>query len=214
MEQWIDEFLFRGRPPSGPGSDVPPTFHAVVGQQTPDPFGGDTPSRRLIGPLTPGEAEAMGLSLDALCDAVNGASIDHIDALQKQIAALEDEREQLHEALAQERAAAVAAADQVAARDRLLATRGAQIDALKEDAATVTAERNVLTEIVQGLRGEHDELVAENAVLAAQVEAHADLPVTPTPPAEPRAPSEPQPTVDITALSEAVATLPKDQADG
>lgn len=74
MEQWIEEFLFRGRPASGPGSEVEPTFSVTVGFRMTHPVSGELmpPSFQQV---TPEKAQAMGLALTDLVANINAASI-------------------------------------------------------------------------------------------------------------------------------------------
>lgn len=74
MEQWIEEFLFRGRPASGPGSETEPTFSVTVGFRMTHPVSGELmpPSFQQV---TPEKAQAMGLTLSGLVADINEASI-------------------------------------------------------------------------------------------------------------------------------------------
>lgn len=91
MEQWIEEFLFRGRPPSGPGSEMPQTFHVMVGQQVPNAFDpNEPPQRRVVGPLTPEQALDMGLDLETLIEGINAEAINQISELESAIAPLNE----------------------------------------------------------------------------------------------------------------------------
>lgn len=90
MEQWIEEILFRGRPPSGPGSEEAPSFQVTVGQQVANPFdASQPPTRRLIGPMTPGQAEALGLSLSVLVDGINAEAINRVAELEAEVLRLQ-----------------------------------------------------------------------------------------------------------------------------
>jgi hypothetical protein len=92
MEQWIEEFLYRGRPPSGPGSEQLPVFHVMVGQQAPDPiYPEGPPVRRIIGPLTPEQAAAMGLTLPDLVAGINDDAIEEVLARRARQGPLERE---------------------------------------------------------------------------------------------------------------------------
>jgi hypothetical protein len=118
METWIEEFLFRGRPPSGPGSEMPVTFQVIVGRQiesrlTPGKF-----ERELSPALTPEQAAAAPYNLDlgALVAGINAAAVGEAMALGAAI----EQAAALQEALeaAQDRTAAVEA-EAAALRDRL-----------------------------------------------------------------------------------------------
>lgn len=100
METWIEEFLFRGRPPSGPGSEMPVTFQVIVGRQiesglTPGKF-----ERELVGPLTPEQAAAAPYNLDlgALVAGINAAAVGEAMALGAAIGQAADLQEQLEAA--------------------------------------------------------------------------------------------------------------------
>lgn len=105
METWIEEFLYRGRPPTGPGSELAPDFHVIVGQQVANPFGGDDPpSRRTVGPLTPTQAAEMGYSLETLVTGINTATLSEVDRLRKIETDLRGELETMQEALEKSKA--------------------------------------------------------------------------------------------------------------
>lgn len=142
MESWIEEFLYRGRPPSGPDSDKVPTFHVVLGQQAPDPFDPDgPPARRLTLPMTPEQAVQAHLLLPDLVAGINAQAVIAIGLLEMQladrdsrIAALETDLAQANADLSNitrtARANAVRAAE---LRQRLLASLG--LDRLPEEPA-------------------------------------------------------------------------------
>lgn len=87
MEEWIEEFLFRGRPPSGPDSDQTPTWHVVIGQQQDSPFAGREKDRNLAGPMSPEQAEALGWPLSRLLDGINAEAVRSLNELQAQVEA-------------------------------------------------------------------------------------------------------------------------------
>lgn len=91
MEEWIEEFLYRGRPPSGPDSDKAPAFHVVIGQQVDSPFGDGTKQRRTVGPMSLEAAEAAGRTFDEIVEAMNGDAIKHCAAMDAKVAELETE---------------------------------------------------------------------------------------------------------------------------
>lgn len=130
MEQWIEEFLFRGRPP---GSTEPPAYHVVIGQQVSDPFEPDKKTRRLLGPMTPEQAEAMGFPASALVAGINDAAVAEVaKAHDAVIAAIGD--------ATAERQARIAAEDQVAA--------------LRAEIAALQAAANVTASTEAALRAE------------------------------------------------------------
>lgn len=80
MDEWIEEFLFRGRPPSGPGSEMPIEFQVTLGQQVTNPFDASLPpSRRLIGPLTPAQAAEAGWPVERLFAGIDAAALVALD---------------------------------------------------------------------------------------------------------------------------------------
>lgn len=86
MEEWIEEFLFRGRPPSGPGSEMPSEFQVTIGQQVANPFDASLPpSRRTIGPLTPTQAAEAGWPVDRLVADVNAAALAQLDSTRAEL---------------------------------------------------------------------------------------------------------------------------------
>lgn len=102
MEEWIEEFLYRGRPPSGPGSELPSVFQVTIGQQVASPFGDDQPPiRRTIGPLTPEQAAAAGWSLTKIVKGLNTAALAEVDAARAALIAAQQETSALRMELAQ-----------------------------------------------------------------------------------------------------------------
>lgn len=99
MEQWVEEFLFRGRPPSGPGREDPPTWHVVIGQQLPNAFDpNEPPQRRLLGPLTPEQAKtAFGIDLPKAIEEINTAAVERVAELESEKAQLLHEADELRE---------------------------------------------------------------------------------------------------------------------
>lgn len=80
MEEWIEEFLYRGRPPSGPDSEKPVDFQVTIGRQAPsvlDPDG--PPERRFIGPLTPTQAAEAGWPLEKIVKGLNKSALASLD---------------------------------------------------------------------------------------------------------------------------------------
>lgn len=98
MDIWIEEFLFRGVPPSGPGSDRTPAWHLIVQKQFPNPANPDgnpirSPDFAEI--MTPLQAEAIGLRLADIVAGINAEAIDRVAALEAEIAPLREEIEAL-----------------------------------------------------------------------------------------------------------------------
>lgn len=91
MEEWIEEFLFRGRPPSGPGSDMPREFQVTIGQQVANPFDASLPpSRRTIGPLTPAQAAEAGWPIERLVEGINAAALAELDETKARLTRTEE----------------------------------------------------------------------------------------------------------------------------
>nr|WP_295470268.1 hypothetical protein [Mesorhizobium sp.] len=101
MEEWIEEFLFRGRPPSGPGSDMPREFQVTVGQQVANPFDATLPpSRRTIGPLTPAQAAEAGWPIQRLVEGINAAALAELDEARAALTAARQDLEAVQERIA------------------------------------------------------------------------------------------------------------------
>lgn len=95
MEQWIEEFLYRGRPPSGADSDKAPAFHVVIGQQVDSPFDAEQKQRRVIGPVSLEAAEQAGWTFDEIIAEMNADAIKRCDELDADCKAKEAEIEAL-----------------------------------------------------------------------------------------------------------------------
>lgn len=88
MAIFLEEFLYRGRPPD---ATEPPAYHVVLGDVVRDAFG-----RTLLttsGALTPDQAAAAGFPLPAVIAAIdaglmaeNAALRGELDALRREIA--------------------------------------------------------------------------------------------------------------------------------
>jgi hypothetical protein len=109
IETWLEEFLYRGRPPSGPGSELAPDFHVILGRQAPDPLNPGSMRRELSLPLTPAQAAALGFVLPELISTINSAGLDRVRALEAEnetltasVADLQTQVEQLTAASAPE----------------------------------------------------------------------------------------------------------------
>lgn len=101
VEEWIEEFLYRGRPPSGSGSALAPAWHVVIGQQVDSPFGNEEKSRRLVGPLTLDQSETLGWPLDGIIAGINGEAVKRVNELEISLAHKDAEIAALKEELAQ-----------------------------------------------------------------------------------------------------------------
>lgn len=89
MEEWIEEFMYRGRPPSGSDSDKVPTFHVVIGQQVESPFDVTQKQRRTLGPMSLEAAEQAGWTFEAIVTGMNADAIKQCAAHEAKIAELE-----------------------------------------------------------------------------------------------------------------------------
>jgi hypothetical protein len=95
MEYWLEEFTYRGRPPSGEGSESPPEYHVRIGFQQPDPFNPDGSMKRSISDaLTPARAEAAGWPLSMVVKAINAETLKALDAATTEVAALREALEE------------------------------------------------------------------------------------------------------------------------
>ena len=81
VEEWIEEFLFRGRPPSGPDSDKAPTWHVVIGQQADSPLSPEEKVRKVVGPLSVAQAELAGWPLTRIVKDINTDAVKRIAEL-------------------------------------------------------------------------------------------------------------------------------------
>lgn len=113
MQQWVEEFLYRGRPP---GSTEPPAYHVIVGQQVADPFDSSRVTQRFLGPMTPEAVQAMGLPVSALIAGINDGTLAQVDNL---TAMLAERTQELSEATEQRDAAVKAASQLTAERNQL-----------------------------------------------------------------------------------------------
>ena len=145
MEEWIEEFLFRGRPPSGPGADEPVTYHVVIGQQADSPLGEGEKVRKAVGPLTPAQSQAAGWPVTRLVEEVNTQALARIDVLTGEVAVLEQARADLTDAngkLTQACDAYAALAEEqrqdAAARELVIASLNAEIERLNAALAAAT----------------------------------------------------------------------------
>lgn len=75
MTLYIEEFLWRGRPP---GSDQPLAYHVVLGSFGKDAFGRDGVT--ISDPMTPAQAEQMGFPLSTIVNGINAVTLQERDA--------------------------------------------------------------------------------------------------------------------------------------
>lgn len=94
MQQWIEEFLYRGRPSEGPGSETPPEFHVVIKRSAPNPFDNKLPPiSETLGPLTPTQAEVLGWDLTKITESINIESAKECDSNRAEITKLSEDLE-------------------------------------------------------------------------------------------------------------------------
>lgn len=119
--EWIENFLYQGRPAS---SDQPSGYHVTIGQEADDPFTPGATIRRLVGPMTPDAAEAMGYPASTIVTGINDKALADIAALQLQV----------HN----DQVAAQAASDQITALTAANAALTAQVAELTATIAQLT----------------------------------------------------------------------------
>lgn len=96
IEYWVEEFLFRGVPPSGPGSERVSAYHVIIGSQAESALVPGQFERRISGALTPEQAqEQFGLSLADLVTGINAVAISNAMALTSYANTLEEKTEAL-----------------------------------------------------------------------------------------------------------------------
>lgn len=100
MEQWIEGFVYRGRPPSGPGSDLEPAWHAEIGEQSDHPAGDGRKTREPIQTLNMAQAEAAGWGLPEALQAINAEMIKYANELEAKVAELERDLEKSRQTIA------------------------------------------------------------------------------------------------------------------
>lgn len=161
METWIEEWLFRGRPPSGADSDKSPRYHIVIGKQAPDPFNPDQMVRQLSAPILSEQLEEFGFSRAALIDQFNIDALDRIAELDDQVAAKDVEMETLRERTAITEAALGAAELDVSQKAAQIAELEVQVSDLSASAAQIEAMEK--------------HIAAAEAELALKAQAMADL---------------------------------------
>jgi hypothetical protein len=134
MQQWFEEVTFRGRPPEGPGSDQSSEFHITIGRQGASVLNPGEYERKFLGPLTPAQAEAMGMDVATILADINTAALNDVASLTAQVDQLAQEKADLS-------ASAEAAANGYAAT---LAAKDAEITDLKADIAALRAALIIL----------------------------------------------------------------------
>lgn len=123
IETWIEEFLYRGRPATGVGSELESTFQITVMKRAPDPFGDGKPVTKAM-VLTAAQAEAEGFALSSLVAGVNADALKSVDeARAERDRALEAKDAAKGRAEAAERRAAAAETQAAALASELQATR-------------------------------------------------------------------------------------------
>ncbi|MEO7466912.1 MAG: hypothetical protein ABIV36_07865 [Sphingobium limneticum] len=156
VEEWVEEWLFRGRPPSGPGSDMPRDYQVMIGWQAPATRDPSKLDRGVEGPYTPAQAEALGHSITSLVEGVNAAAIEDVAMLTSQLAQSVEYGRTVDVALK----AAKAIADQVPGLELSMRAAGAQIAALE-------VERNGLADAIAARDAEIAGLTARIAEMDA-----------------------------------------------
>jgi len=149
MEQWIEEVLFRGRPPSGLGSDQSPRLHVVIGMQADDPFTPGEKVRKTLGPMDMASAiEKFGYTPAKLVAEIN-------ISLSTRISELETKIEADAEAAAQERSRLQFSAEQnIAASEE-------QTRQATERAEIAETRLAAMTDELAKARKEHKDQIAE-----------------------------------------------------
>jgi len=159
-EQWLEEFIYRGRPPSGPDAWKPPTWHVQIGIQDDHPFVPQTKVRELSGPMTPEQAAVAGWDLPAVIAEINGQAIARANEMTAKAAELEKNHNLLQ----------VDHRNTTNERDTLKA----DFATLKERTAAIEAERDGLMVANSILNAEKKAMVREKAALQAELAALND----------------------------------------
>lgn len=131
MEVWIEEFLFRGRPPSGPGSDQPPAWHVVVGKQADSPLDPGNMVRKTFGPYSIEQAEAEGWPLPQVLAEINAEAVKRVNELEQAVAVKDADNQSISEQASQLAAEVESQAAEIMRLSALNDVRAAEIDALK-----------------------------------------------------------------------------------
>lgn len=158
VEEWVEEWLFRGRPPSGPGSDMPRDYQVMIGWQAPSPRDPNKRDRGRDGPYTPAQAEALGHSITTLVEGVNAAAIEDVAMLTGQLALAVEHGRTVEEALQQ------------MTQDRQ--SLSSRLDEALAQAAALEAERNRLTAVAAE---QADTIANRDAEIVALLARIADL---------------------------------------
>lgn len=100
IQTWLEEFTWRGRPPEGPGSEMPVAFQVTLGRQAQSTISPDKYERDLLGPLTPEQAADAGFPLESICSEINRETLDENLRLKADVAKLEAKVASLEAAVA------------------------------------------------------------------------------------------------------------------
>jgi hypothetical protein len=122
---YIEEFLFRGRCPTGE-PDMRGTYHVRVGQWVTGPDA--QPKQVLTDPLSPGAAETLGYDLSSICNAVTAQAIRDKEAAEATVTRLRAELDKIKSDFAVEKSKLV---EQARLDAKQLARVQAELDAAK-----------------------------------------------------------------------------------
>lgn len=101
IETWFEEVLFRGRPPSGPGSDQPAEYQVTIGRQVQSALDPSKYEREYVGPLTPAQAlDRFGMDVAAVVAGINTAAVNDAAGLADARARIDQLEESLADATA------------------------------------------------------------------------------------------------------------------
>lgn len=95
---WIEEFLFRGRPSIGPGSESSAAYHVVLHKRTVSAFD-DTKFTDEVMMLTPDKAESAGWSLATILNGINAEAVSEVSVLRARVLELEAQVNSLTESV-------------------------------------------------------------------------------------------------------------------
>lgn len=159
MEQWIEEFCFRGRPLNGPGSEMPTEFCVIVARRYPHPVKAGEYFTDVLPPMTPAQAEAEGLTLSDLVADINAQAIDQVADYGAALALANDELAQLRPIVAE--------------RDNLLIALASETERADRNGALLVSAC-ALSEQLPDLQRQRDDALARAETLAATLEALGD----------------------------------------
>lgn len=140
MEEWIEEFLYRGRPPTGPDSDKAPAFHVVIGQQVDSPFDATQKQRRTIGPMSLEAAEQAGWAFEEIIAEMNADAIKQCETLQEKLAEAESKIAEQSQALVAAETSTAALNQENAELRQICADVAAQLEAARAAAQPEIAQ--------------------------------------------------------------------------